>query len=162
MGATSLIDSFAFLKLVPERFLGHYVSLARDVGEETATMYSELIDRVRLRREKAGSKNSMMDQVLDAQGKLQLNHSQLIRLGGISMEGGTDTLSLLLSSVLAMVKWPAVQQKAQAEIDAVIREDRSPLWSDRPRLPYILMLMKETQRWRPAAPLGAHSLTQGN
>ncbi len=88
-------------------------------------MYSELIDRVRQRREKEGSKDSTIDQVLDAQGKLQLNYSQLSYLGGVLMEGGTGTVSLLLLNfVLVMVKWPAVQQKAQAEIDAVIGEDR--------------------------------------
>ena len=55
---------------------------------------------------------------------------------------------------LAMVLYPDAQEKAQAEIDAVVGADRLPEFSDRPSLPYINALVKELLRWHPATPIG--------
>jgi len=71
------------------------------------------------------------------------------------MEGGSDTTaSILTAFIQAMIKWPEVQQKAQAHIDAVVGQDRTPQWSDYASLPYIAQCVKEAQRWRPVVPLG--------
>jgi cytochrome P450 len=54
------------------------------------------------------------------------------------MEAGSDsTSSMLLSFILAMMKHPEVLKKAQAEVDAVCGETRSPTFEDVPNLPYI-------------------------
>lgn len=69
---------------------------------------------------------------------------------------------MLLAFIHAMVKWDKVQKKAQEEIDSVIGEDRSPLWSDYEKLPYVSMIIKETMRWRPVTPLAfPHALAEG-
>ncbi|KAH7928072.1 cytochrome P450 [Leucogyrophana mollusca] len=68
------------------------------------------------------------------------------------------TSSILQVFVLAMVLYPAVQERARAEIDAVVERDRLPNFDDRPSLPYIDAILRETLRWQPVAPLGvAHS-----
>jgi cytochrome P450 len=48
---------------------------------------------------------------------------------------------------------PAVQKKAQAEVDRVIPAGRLPTLADFDDLPYTMAVIKETLRWRPAAPL---------
>ena len=53
-----------------------------------------------------------------------------------------------------MALYPEVQKKAQAEIDAVIGPNRLPDFEDRPSLPYINAVVKETMRWHPILPLG--------
>lgn len=53
-----------------------------------------------------------------------------------------------------MAMYPEVQKKAQAEIDAVIGNDRLPEFSDRDLLPYINALVKESMRWQSIIPLG--------
>lgn len=53
-----------------------------------------------------------------------------------------------------MLRFPEVQKKAQAEIDAVIGTNRLPRVSDRPSLPYIRSVVTEVYRWLPAVPLG--------
>lgn len=53
-----------------------------------------------------------------------------------------------------MAKYPDAQRKAQAELDAVIGPRRLPELSDRPSLPYVTALIKETLRWQMVAPLG--------
>ena len=53
-----------------------------------------------------------------------------------------------------MALYPEVQRKAQAEIDAVVGPDRLPDFHDRPSLPYINAVIKESSRWNLVAPLG--------
>ena len=53
-----------------------------------------------------------------------------------------------------MVAFPEAQRRAQAELDVVVGRDRLPTFSDAPHLPYIHALIKETLRWRSAAPFG--------
>ena len=49
--------------------------------------------------------------------------------------------------------YPEVQKKAQAEIDAVVGPNRLPDFEDRPFLPYINAIVKETMRWHLVVPL---------
>ena len=78
------------------------------------------------------------------------------------MEGGSETSSsLLIAIVQAMIRYPRVQRKAQAELDDVVGPARSPTWSDWGRLPYINAIVKEAHRWRPILPLNfPHALTE--
>lgn len=65
--------------------------------------------------------------------------------------GGVDTTSsTMISCILAMCCFPDVQRKAQAELDEVVGQDRSPDWSDidSGRFPYLTALVKEVLRWR--------------
>jgi cytochrome P450 len=55
---------------------------------------------------------------------------------------------------VAMLLYSDVQKKAQDEIDSVIGRDRLPTFEDRPRLPFIDAVCKETLRWSPIAPVG--------
>jgi cytochrome P450 len=58
------------------------------------------------------------------------------------------------SFFVAMILWPDVQKKAQDELDSVIGRDRLPTFEDRPMLPFIDAVCKETLRWRPVSPVG--------
>ena len=60
----------------------------------------------------------------------------------------------MYSLFLALVLFPRVQRRAQAEIDAVIGRDRLPTFDDRPHLPYIEALCKELMRWQMVTPTG--------
>ena len=54
----------------------------------------------------------------------------------------------------AMALYPEVQKRAQQELDAVVGTERLPDFADRPSLPYINAIVKESLRWHPAAPMG--------
>ena len=62
--------------------------------------------------------------------------------------------------MLAMVTFPEVQCRAQAELDAVVGRARLPTFSDAPRLSYVRAIIKEVIRWRPAIRLADHAATE--
>lgn len=162
-GATPPVDVYPFLKYIPERFFGNWRSRAKDVGKRMDALYGSLVDRVSNRHQQEQDKESFIDSVLQKQEKLNLTRNQINFLGGVLMEGGSDTTStMLLVFIQAMIKWKNIQKRAQAEIDSVISENKSPQWSDYSRLPFICMIIKEVMRWRPVTPLSfPHCLAEG-
>lgn len=63
--------------------------------------------------------------------------------------------------MLAMIHYPEVQRKAQAEIDAVVGRGRMPTFADKDSLPYVVACVREAFRWRSATPLSIpHQSTQ--
>ncbi|KAF5354109.1 hypothetical protein D9756_007313 [Leucocoprinus leucothites] len=66
--------------------------------------------------------------------------------------GADTTVSSVQSFFMAMCLYPDIQKRAQAELDAVLK-GRLPEFTDRPVLPYINALVKETLRWQPVTPL---------
>lgn len=166
LGAMPPVDVFPFLKRIPERWLGNWITRAGDVGRKMDSMYHDLADTAIKRREQqAGNGKSIIDRILDRleAEKLHFTRHQLDFLGGVAMEGGSETTAATVLSVIKVLTcYPDVQRKAHAEIDKWCTEDASPRWSDRERLPYVLQIIKETMRWRPIGGLDVpHSLSEG-
>lgn len=163
-GATPPVDIFPALKWVPECLLGNWITRSRNVGKAMDRLYSRMVSHAIQRRAQSGSRHSFIDALLDQK---ELTHNltpnQLNFLGGVLMEGGSDTSSsIIIAFIQAMVNFPHVQKKAQRELDAVVSEDHSPLWADYAKLPYVAMIIKETMRWRPVTPLGfPHAASEG-
>lgn len=74
--------------------------------------------------------------------------------GALYGAGSETTHGTLLVFIMAMALNPDKQALAQAEIDRVVGAERLPVIADRPDLPYLGALIKETLRWYPVAPLG--------
>ncbi|KII95683.1 hypothetical protein PLICRDRAFT_48632 [Plicaturopsis crispa FD-325 SS-3] len=74
--------------------------------------------------------------------------------GAIYAAGQDTTWSTLVVFMLNMVLHPEIQEKARAEIDEVVGNDRLPVFSDRPTLPYLEHILQETLRWAPVSPIG--------
>ena len=72
--------------------------------------------------------------------------------------GLAEIIGTILVFLIAMVLHPEVQAKAQADIDRVIGKDRLPDFNDRPALPYVEAVLRETLRWHPVAPFGASTI----
>ncbi|THU92603.1 cytochrome P450 [Dendrothele bispora CBS 962.96] len=73
----------------------------------------------------------------------------------IAYFGGSDTtVSLVMSSILAISRHPEVLKKAQEELDRVVGPSRLPEIGDRDELPYIEAIIKEVERIYPVTPLG--------
>jgi len=55
-----------------------------------------------------------------------------------------------------MALHPECIKKVQAELDAVVGQDRLPEFSDRQNLPYLDAVLKEVLRWFPVVPAGLY------
>ena len=72
----------------------------------------------------------------------------------LSGAGFETTSSTMMWWVLAMVAFPEVQRRGQAELDDVVGRARPPTFADAPHLPYVRAVIKEVLRWRPAVERG--------
>ncbi|KAK0222553.1 cytochrome P450 [Armillaria nabsnona] len=72
--------------------------------------------------------------------------------------GADTTVASVYAFLKAMLLYPEVQAKAQAEIEAVIGNDRLPRFGDRERLPYVNALVHEVTRWHTVVPIGQYSI----
>ncbi|KAJ9608029.1 hypothetical protein H2200_007017 [Cladophialophora chaetospira] len=81
---------------------------------------------------------------------------------GILYEAGSDTTTMALEVfTLAMLLYPDVMKKGQAELDAVLGPSHLPTFDDKEKLPYIDAIVKETLRWRPVSAGGIpHAVIQ--
>ncbi|ESK85428.1 cytochrome p450 [Moniliophthora roreri MCA 2997] len=85
-----------------------------------------------------------------------LNDLESAWLAAVLYMAGYDTSAITIEwLVVAMLAFPDVQRKIQAEIDAVIGQARIPTLVDMENLPYMRAVVKEVLRWRPPAPIGA-------
>jgi hypothetical protein len=73
--------------------------------------------------------------------------------GNVYLTGSDTTVSAIHSYFLAMLIWPDIQTKAQAEVDHVIGKDRLPVFEDAPNMPYVQAVINECLRWIPVFPL---------
>ncbi|KAF9232905.1 cytochrome P450 [Melanogaster broomeanus] len=152
---TVLLAAFPFLLYMPNWMPGS--SLRRDLEisrEYIAKMTQEPFDYVvgNLARKSL---------VSDSLRNLDMNNADpdlllAIKQAAATVFGGKSlhTSATLLIFILTMILYPRVQEKAQQEIDEVVGCGRLPNFTDRPSLPYVEAVLRETLRWHPVAPLG--------
>ncbi|TFY68462.1 hypothetical protein EVJ58_g1002 [Rhodofomes roseus] len=88
-------------------------------------------------------------------GRLDQDENDIRFAAGILYAAGSDTTKTMLQTFfLAMVLHPDVFKKVQEEVDHVVGNVRLPSLEDRPNLPYVDCVLKETYRWNPSIPLG--------
>jgi len=71
----------------------------------------------------------------------------------VTINNMKQSIAVLTTFFLMMIVHPAVQEKAQAEIDAVVGRERMPTMDDRPSLPFIDAIFRELLRYNTTLPL---------
>ncbi|EIW84452.1 cytochrome P450 [Coniophora puteana RWD-64-598 SS2] len=157
-----LIGVFPFIKYIPTWFLGGSLNAAscrRGNDEHVSEPFKYLEETI----EPDSSIPSMAYEGLRNAKKAQDSNTQIALLQNICGTafgaGAETTASSLIDFVLAMVLYPDVQERAYAEITRVCGTDRLPTFEDRPELPFIDAVVRETQRWAPVVPMGIPHLT---
>ncbi|KAH9039822.1 cytochrome P450 [Lactarius pseudohatsudake] len=145
----ALINHLPFLRRLPSWVPWFkYEPLAGECRELARRIRNEPIDFVR---------NSMREGTAVPSLATEYLHEADL-LGGLERQQAT--VAAMYSLFLALILYPEVQKRAQAELDSVISRDRLPTYDDRPRLPYIEAMCKELMRWRMVTPVGLpHSPT---
>ncbi|EUC67612.1 cytochrome P450 family oxidoreductase, putative [Rhizoctonia solani AG-3 Rhs1AP] len=152
-GALPPVDFLPFLKWVP-RPLAKWKDYCDETRKRQRDLYFGLLRETEERVANGHENGSFMEEVLARQEEFGMSRELVGYLGGVMIEGGSDTTSSWLQSlVLALAAFPDAQRKAQDEIDKVVGADRMPTPDDFLELPYIQAVIKEVHRWRPVAPL---------
>ncbi len=162
-GTLPPVDLFPFLKIIPEYFLGNWKAKVNATKREMNELYASYLDIVVQRRKEEGPKDSFADRLIEQQDDLGWNWHELCFMAGLLMEAGSDTTAITINSCIHLLtKFPEVVKRAQKEIDAVVGEERTPVWADFHKLPTVTAIIKETMRLRPIAPMAfPHALSEG-
>ncbi|KAH0835878.1 cytochrome P450 [Lanmaoa asiatica] len=100
---------------------------------------------------------SWMEILKHASGTAFLAASETVRdsvsIVTIITDHSKQSHAVLMTFFLMMVVNPAAQEKAQAQIDAVVGNARLPTLDDRPLLPFLDAIFWETIRYNPVVPL---------
>ncbi|KAI0046723.1 cytochrome P450 [Auriscalpium vulgare] len=158
------VDLIPALRFIPEWFPGGgFHKIAREWRHTLFDLTDKSYEFV-LEQMKAGTATpNFVSNLLEGKKNLSQSEEEEIKWAASSLySGGADTpVSAMSSFFLAMTMYPDVQKKCQAELDAVVGNDRLLTFSDRDSLPYISTMIKEVIRWGPTTPLGApHCLEQ--
>ncbi|CAL9781284.1 unnamed protein product [Musa acuminata subsp. burmannicoides] len=109
--------------------------------------------------EVAPAPRDFVDVLLSLQGPDKLSDTDMVAVLWEMIFRGADTVAVLIEWVLArLVMHGEVQARAQAELDAVVGEDRDVTRTDEAgltvaHLPYLQGVIKETLRMHPPGPL---------
>ncbi|KAI3330392.1 cytochrome P450 [Ustulina deusta] len=157
-------DILPFLKFVPE-FLTPWrgwKEKVQAVGRNQHTLYHDMVAEVRDRMTRGQSRECFMLDLLRRQEKDAYSDVDLDYIGGVLMEGGTDTSANAFETfLLAMAAYPSVLKTAQQEVDGFYGSDKMPMGTNEAELPYLAACLLEVLRWRPSIPSGIpHATTQ--
>ena len=152
-GFAAMVDFFPILQYLPGPLMP-LKAFATKVYEDQKGLYIEHWLNVKNAIKAGTSVPCLSVDLARLQDEEGFSDEQAAFIAGTSLEAGSETTSATLYAfVQAMVLFPEVQKKAQAQIEAVCG-DRLPEMEDSEKLPYIRCVMKETFRWLPAAVLG--------
>lgn len=150
--SASITNVLPFLDKIPGPM--PWRTRAKAYREREDAIYSKLIT------EAVSGKGSGMNTwaaVFASEDKPEGDQRRLMKqFTGAAIE--TSALSLQ-TFVLGCLQYPDWMATAQKEIDAVVGVDRLPSLRDRPNLPYVEAILRETVRWRPAARYGMPHLS---
>lgn len=164
----TLLQLFPFLLKLPDWCWGSSIKRAAQTSTDTMNQIRNLPFQSSQQHTSFLGQSSM---VADGLQKLEMQNEASKPMFEIALKnavvaavmGSYETSSsTLMVFALAMVLFPDVQKRAQAEIDSVIGRDRLPTFEDRASLPYIEAILRETFRWQPILPLGVPHATSSN
>ncbi|KAF7375270.1 Cytochrome P450 [Mycena sanguinolenta] len=153
-----LVESWPSLLYLP-RFLQWFRWEPERHRKLDTELYMSLMNDVKRQIAENTAQPSMAVHSLAKQEEFGLSDEEIAYALSAPWAGGVGTtVAAIEVFLLAMILFPAVQKKAQAEIDAV---GRTPGFEDYEVLPYVQALIKEVTRWRCIAPTGVpHSTSQ--
>ncbi|KAF7360792.1 Cytochrome P450 [Mycena venus] len=150
-----LVDVMPILKYVPSWFPGAgFKSLAKTCKKSSDDLADVPFAYVQEQMLNGQETESYVSNLLHEKDLSEERLNQIKWSASSLYAGAADTTVCVVTAYfLAAAKYPEIQTKAQAEIDAVVGQNRLPTLEDRKSLPYIEAICKELMRWLPVAPL---------
>nr|KYP75681.1 Cytochrome P450 78A4 [Cajanus cajan] len=150
-----LIAKFNWEDYFPFRFLDFHGVNRR--CHKLASKVNSVVGQIIEERKKYGEfvgQNDFLSTLLFMPEDEQIGESDVVAILWEMIFRGTDTVSILLEWIMAMmVLHQDVQKKAREEIDTCINQNGHVRDSDIPNLPYLQAIVKEVLRLHPPGPL---------
>ncbi|CCL99955.1 uncharacterized protein FIBRA_01980 [Fibroporia radiculosa] len=153
IASVTLIDFFPMLKNIPNWMPGNGLKRkACELSGMVKIMFDKPFNRAREALAAGSTKPSFLSALLDEhsqKGSITPEDEYNVRGAAamVYMAGSDTTISVMTTFVLAMVLYPEVYRKAQAEVDRVVEQSRLPTFEDRASTPYLECVLKEVYRW---------------
>ncbi|KAJ7622517.1 cytochrome P450 [Roridomyces roridus] len=163
VSGTYLVEMIPILRHIPS-WTG--IRFKKDVLRVRRTMEmfrDDPYEETKIRAMNGTAKPSFITKILEENSNPTPQQELCFKWAAIAVYGaGIDTMIAGIESFfLAMSLYPAVQERAYAELLSVVGSTRLPNFKDREDLPYIAALIQELQRWNPVVPLALpHLLRQ--
>ncbi|KAF8207028.1 cytochrome P450 [Mycena galopus ATCC 62051] len=156
-----LVESWPVLLYLP-RFLQWFRWEPERQRKLDTELYMSLMNNVKRELVENTAQPSMAAYSLAKQAEFGLTDVEIAySLSAPWAAGVGTTIGTIEVFLLAMILFPDVQKKAQAEIDAVVGQSKCPGFENHDALPYVQALIKEVTRWRCIAPTGVpHSTSK--
>lgn len=156
-----IVESWPWLLRLP-KFLQWFRAKPEVQRQRDIKFYMHLLDDVKARMADGSIRDCLTSQTINEMPKNGMSELEIAYAVSSPFGAGIETTAGTLSTFfLAMLHFPEVMKKAQAELDAVVGPDRMPDFGDKQNLPYINAIVNEALRWRPVAILGGtpHAVT---
>ncbi|KAI0351930.1 cytochrome P450 [Trametes cingulata] len=155
------VDTFPMLQYLPSWFPGAgFKRIAALWRAQTLSYRDQLFQAGKVALDR-GVVNSLLGRVMGAvDGTVKPDAydeaEEMCRgAAATAYAGGADTTHTAIHLFfLIMATRTEAQERAQAELDAVVGPDRLPAFSDRSSLPFVNALIKEVLRWHVISPIG--------
>lgn len=161
-GTAALIDFFPLLRRLPDWVLPTQRK-AKELHLREKRLYMKHWLNCKREIQNGTARPCFCVNMAKVQEAEHFSDEQAAYVSGTLLEAGSDTTSsTLYGFVQAMLAFPSVQARAQAEIDRIVGSTRLPTMNDEPHLQYIRGCVKESLRWMPTTILGAvpHAVTR--
>jgi cytochrome P450 len=160
-----LVNLVPLLRHVPAWFPGAgFKKTAAEWAHTLAKMVEEPHQFVKQKMASGTAEMSFTSRLLDSPN-ITTDEEHDVKWSAASLySGGADTtVSAIYAIFLAIVLHPEAAQKARAELDMVVGNDRLPTFADRKDLPYTNAFVMEALRWHTVAPTGVpHRVMEDN
>ncbi|KAL4062870.1 CyP450 monooxygenase [Scleroderma citrinum] len=153
----ALVNAFPLLQHLPEWCPGAgFKKFARECRKLTRELRDKPYAFVQKQMADGIAPHSMVSEMLERHEEEVVIKS----VAGTTYAAAVETSSSALSAfVMAMIMFPSVQKKAQAEIDQITGGTRLPDFTDRPSMIYLEATYREVLRWCQVTPLGVPHMT---
>ncbi|KAI0068104.1 cytochrome P450 oxidoreductase [Artomyces pyxidatus] len=161
---TWTVDAFPILRHLPAWFPG--ASFKQTAACFRRTVLASAQKPIEFVKEELREKRALPSFASAGLEDPQVDEDVVVYAAASLFGGGTDTVvATQMTFVLAMILYPDVQKRAQAELDAVLGNEegtrRLPTFKDRESLLYLEAVYKEVLRWHVIGPMGIpHTSTE--
>ncbi|KAI0739567.1 cytochrome P450 98A3 [Daedaleopsis nitida] len=155
------VEAFPWMRHIPSWLPGAgFKKLAAKANDDLEHTADHFFNNALTALDKGDNKDSFVGRLLEnvtldtPEGKAAREVCRKMTLTTYTGEPISQTNALVGAFFLALVLYPDVQKKAQAELDAVVGRGRLPDFNDRDSLPYITAIVTELSRWHNVTPIG--------